>query len=88
MTEPVDESTRRVEQAAADLAELRRQLLRAGEGQLAPAELRASLEAYWHTHRPVLVALATALGEQLRLQTLEALTQWRDQPATRDRDRR
>lgn len=80
MNEPVDESSRRVEQATVDLEDLR-QLLQAGEGQLAPAELRAALEAYWHQHRPVLVALAAALGEQLRLQTLEALTQWRTELA-------
>jgi hypothetical protein len=75
--EPVDESARQIEQATADLDNLRQLLVRAGEGQIDPAELREALEAYWQTNRPVLVALAAALGEQLRVQTLQALCQWR-----------
>ena len=74
--EPVDESAQRVERATADLGDLHRQLIRAGEGEIDTAELRASAEAYWRVHRPVLVALAAALGEQLRAQALQALYQW------------
>ena len=64
-------------------------LERAREGQIDPGELRMSLETYWRAHRPVLVALAAALGEQLRGQALQALYQWRaelarSQPPRRD----
>ncbi|MEV4266629.1 hypothetical protein [Kribbella sp. NPDC049584] len=71
-----DESAQWVERATADLDDLHRQLIRAGEGQIDTAELRASAEAYWRAHRPVLVALAAALAEQLRAQALQALYQW------------
>jgi hypothetical protein len=74
---PTDESTRRVEQATAGLEDLRHLLIRAGEGHLDATDLRPSVEAYWRAHRPVFVALATALGEELRAQTLQALYQWR-----------
>jgi len=87
--EPVDESAQRVERATADLEDLRELLVRAGEGHVGPTELRASLETYWREHRPVLAAVATALAEQLRVQTLQALYQWRadlarSQPPRRD----
>jgi hypothetical protein len=75
--ERADESTQWVERATADLDDLHRQLVRAGEGHIDPTELRASAEAYWRAHRPVLVALAAELGEQLRAQALQALYQWR-----------
>lgn len=75
--EPLDESAKRVERATADLEDVRQLLVRAGEGQIDPAELRMSLEAYWCAHRPVPVALAAALGEQVRGQALRALFQWR-----------
>jgi len=86
---PVDESAQRVERATADLEDLRQLLERAREGQIDPGELRMSLETYWRAHRPVLVALAAALGEQLRGQALQALYQWRaelarSQPPRRD----
>ena len=73
----VDDSAQRIERATADLEGLRQLLVRAGEGEIDAAELRSSLEAYWTAHRPVLVALAAGLGEQLRVQTLQALYQWR-----------
>jgi hypothetical protein len=71
-----DESAQWVERATADLDDLHRQLIRAGEGQIDLTELRASADAYWRVHRPVLVAVAAALGEQLRAQALQALYQW------------
>jgi hypothetical protein len=74
---PVDDSAQRIERATTDLEDLRRLLVRAGEGEIDPAELRSALEAYWSGNRPVLVAMAAWLGEQLRVQTLQALYQWR-----------
>lgn len=75
--EPVDESAQRVERATADLEDLRQLLERVGGGEIDPTEVRVALEAYWDAHRPVLVAIAAALGEQLRVQALQALYQWR-----------
>jgi hypothetical protein len=86
--EPVEESAQRVERATADLEDLRRLLAGAGEGEIDPAELRMFLENYWRTHRPVLVALAAALGEQLRGQALQALYQWRAELARAQPPRR
>jgi hypothetical protein len=65
------------EQAIAGLEDLRQVLLQVGRCEGDPAELRDTALAYWHGHRPVLTALASALGEQLRLQTLQALYEWR-----------
>jgi hypothetical protein len=78
---PVDESALRVERAIADLEDLRQLLVRAGDGQIDPADLRVSLEAYWRAHRPVLVALTTAVGEQVRAQALQALYRWQTELA-------
>lgn len=86
MDEPTDESGRQVEQATAELQNLRQLLMRAGEGQIDPTELRAALAAYWRANRPVLVALTAAVGEQLRAQALRALYEWRAELARTLRD--
>ena len=82
------ESEQRVQQATAELENLRQRLLRAGEGESDPAEVRAALAQYWHAHGPILVAVAAAVGEQVRAQALEALYQWRAEVARVTRVRR
>jgi hypothetical protein len=82
------ESEQRLQQATAELENLRQRLLRAGAGESDPAEVRAALAQYWHAHGPVLVAVATAVGEQVRAQALEALYQWRAEVARATRVRR
>ncbi|HEY4571517.1 MAG TPA: hypothetical protein VIH10_18735 [Kribbella sp.] len=66
-----------VERATTDLEHLRQLVLAAGREHVDPAELQAALLAYWRTNQPVLAALAAGVGEQLRLQALQALYEWR-----------
>ena len=55
----------------------------AGLGEVKPGDIQGSLESYWQDHEPALRAGATALTEQVRLQTLAELNKWREQLAAR-----
>jgi len=83
MTRPTEglgqQSEASIEAAIRDLAQLRQQLLRASRGDVAAAEVRDSLRGYWSSHRSVLTAAVAAVGEQVRLQVLQQLYDWRSQ---------
>jgi hypothetical protein len=82
MTGPHDYLARpSVEAATSDLEQLKQLLLRASLGEVAADDLRDSLRSYWRTHRTVLSAAAASLGEQIRLQVLQKLYEWRAQLA-------
>jgi hypothetical protein len=68
-----------VEAAIDDLAVLRQRLLSASRGDVAAAEVRDSLRSYWSSHESVLTASVAAVGEQVRLQVLQRLYDWRAQ---------
>lgn len=65
--------------AAADLGHLRQLLIAAGDGKTNLDDLKESLREYVATHGPAIRAAATALTEEVRVQTVDELYNWRDQ---------
>jgi hypothetical protein len=70
--EPLDTAT-------ADLGHLRELLLAAGGGNANVNEVEESVRDYLGTHGPAIRDAATAVTEELRVQTLAELYKWRDQ---------
>jgi hypothetical protein len=75
-------SQRQLPSATAALEELHALLVDAGRGNADPAEVRAAIESYWGHHQDTLRNAASALTEQVRLQTLQELYKWRAQLAS------
>lgn len=75
-------SQRQLSSATEALEELRDLLVDAGRGDVDPAELRTAIESYWVHHQDTLRNAASALAEQVRLQTLQELYRWRAQLAS------
>jgi hypothetical protein len=75
-------SQRQLPSATEALEELHGLLINAGGGNADPAEVRAAIESYWGDHQDTLRNAASALTEQVRLQTLQELYRWRAQLAS------
>ena len=67
--------------AAEELGRLRDLLQRAGRGQVDPRQVQRAVHDFMHDHGDALSLAATSVGEQVRLQVLAQLYQWRTQLA-------
>lgn len=65
--------------AERDLARVRDVLESAGRGEAGAEELKEAVQGYLDEHGTTLRAAASALGEEVRRQTLQELYRWRAQ---------
>jgi hypothetical protein len=70
-----------LEAATSDLERVREVLQSAARGQTGGTEVKEALQGYLDEHGQAIRAAASAVGEEVRLQALEQLYQWRAQLA-------
>ena len=70
-----------LEDAEADLAEVRAALVAVGRGEANAATATDALQQFLHVHGPTLQQAAGDLTEEVRRQTLVELYKWREQLA-------